>query len=192
MGLSALSSPSPVCDHQSMGHDEEHAMTILTRQECLDLLSQVSAGRVGVSIDALPVILPVHFVLFGESVLFNTIPGTKFDAATNGAVVAFQADAREARRGAHWSVLLQGIASEVSNEWHDARAISASIKPWGGGARERRLVRVDASHMTGRRFQITGERQELGPPAPPFPSTYQSRPDHTGTDRRVQGRVRGD
>ncbi len=147
------SRPPSVCDHESM-QGEESGMRILARRECLDLLSQVSLGRVGVSIDALPVILPVHFVLFGESVFFNTNPGTKFDAATTGAVVAFQADAPEAGSGAHWSVLLQGIASEVSNEWDDAQAMSDAIKPWGGGALDRRLLRVEASHMTGRRFHI--------------------------------------
>lgn len=81
-------------------------MTILTRPECLELLSQAPVGRIGASIDALPVILPVHFGLFEESVLFRTIPGTKLDAATLGAVVAFQADGRELRDGTYWSVLL--------------------------------------------------------------------------------------
>src|SRR5208283_4269220 len=99
-------------------------VTILTRPECLELLSQVSLGRIGASIDALPVILPVHFALFGESVLLHTIPGTKLDAATLGAVVAFQADAHEPVRGSWWSVLLQGIASAVSDEWDDAHARS--------------------------------------------------------------------
>jgi len=146
-----------------MGHGEESGMTVLPRQECLDLLSQVSVGRVGVSIDALPVILPVHFVLFRESVLFSTIPGTKLDRATTGAVVAFQADAPEARNGSHWSVLLQGIASGVSDEWDDARAMATSIEPWGGSALEHRLVRVEATHVTGRRFIAP---VCLEPPAP--------------------------
>ena len=38
-------------------------MTI-TRQEVWLLLSQASVGRISRSIDALPVILPVHFGLF--------------------------------------------------------------------------------------------------------------------------------
>jgi len=175
-----------------MGRDEDNGMTILTRQACLDLLSQVSVGRVGVSIDALPVILPVHFVLFGEAVLFSTIPGTKLDAATTDAVVAFQADAPEARAGTHWSVHLQGIASEVSDEWDDARAMAASIKPWGSRSLERRLVRVEASHVTGRRFHIASEGQESAAPQPSLGTEHvedlgklhrRIGPDGTGKDR---------
>src|SRR5664280_868493 len=73
----------------------DRAVEVLSRAECLELLSHAAIGRVGVSIDALPVILPVHFALFGDSVLFRTVPGTKFDAAAVGAVLAFQADSYE-------------------------------------------------------------------------------------------------
>ena len=75
-------------------------------------------------------LLPVHFALFGDSVLFRTVPGTKLDAATIGAVVAFQADAYDLVDGTGWSVLLQGIATAVRDEDEDAGARS---KPKSNG-----------------------------------------------------------
>ena len=104
-----------------MWANEFSAATALTESECFERLSQVSLGRIAVSIDALPVILPVHFVLSDETVLFPTVTGSKFDAATTGTVIAFQADAQETPGGDYWSVLLQGIASSVGDVPGDAR-----------------------------------------------------------------------
>ncbi len=139
---------------------------ILSRSECFDLLAQVSVGRIGASIDALPVILPVHFALSGESVLFRTIPGTKLDAATIGAVVAFQADAHEVGDRS-WSVLLQGVAAAVSDEDGHARAQAIHIGPWAGGQVDLRLVRIVATNVSGRRFPIAGEGPRSELPDPP-------------------------
>jgi uncharacterized protein len=140
-----------------MWADEDSNVTILAPPECMEYLRRVTVGRIGVSIDALPVIVPVHFALFENSVLFRTIPGTKFDAATVGAVVAFQADAEEPLGGTHWSVLLQGFASAVTDRPVDLGARSIPIKPWTGVQREHRLVRVEATNVSGRRFRIAGE-----------------------------------
>ena len=133
-------------------------VVILTRPECMEHLRRVSIGRIGASIDALPVILPVHFALFLEnSVLFRTIPGTKLDAATVGAVVAFQADAQDPFGGTHWSVLLQGIASSVTDQSVELEARSIPIKPWTAVHREQRLGRIEATNLSGRRFRIAGD-----------------------------------
>jgi len=141
----------------TMSANDRTEVAILGRPECLELLSQVAVGRVGASIDALPVILPVHFALFGDAVLFRTIPGTKLDAATIGAVVAFQADAYDSVSVTGWSVLLQGIASEVNDEWGEGRAGSVSIRAWLSAHQASHLVRVEATNVSGRRFRIAGK-----------------------------------
>lgn len=161
-----------------MEPSEDTAMTILTRPECLERLSQVSLGRIGTNIDALPVILPVHFGLFEESVLFRTIPGTKLDVATIGAVVAFEADGRELPDGAYWSVLLQGIASEVSYQPDDLQAPWARIAPWPS---VRRLVRVEATMISGRRFRIADEAHRMELAQPPRENFKCGQPRHAVT-----------
>jgi nitroimidazol reductase NimA-like FMN-containing flavoprotein (pyridoxamine 5'-phosphate oxidase superfamily) len=149
-----------------VGPSGESETAILSRSECFDLLAQASVGRVGASIDALPVILPVHFAVSGESVLFRTILGTKLDAATIGAVVAFQADAYEVGDRS-WSVLLQGVASAVSDKDEQARARSIHIGPWAGGRVDLRLVRIKATNVSGRTFRIAGEGPQVELPDRP-------------------------
>jgi nitroimidazol reductase NimA-like FMN-containing flavoprotein (pyridoxamine 5'-phosphate oxidase superfamily) len=140
---------------------DETVTTGLTREECFELLARTSVGRIGVSIDALPVIHPIHFTLMGDSVLFRTVPGTRLDSATIGTVVAFEAEGWEPADNSYWSVLLQGIAAEVSAtaadpESTDARAKSASIKTWRESRGRRRLVRLERATASGRRFQVSG------------------------------------
>ncbi len=126
----------------------------MTRQECFELLGRASIGRIGVSIDALPVILPVYFVLDEESVLFRTIPGSRLDSAAVGAVVAFQADADEPSEQIHWSVLLQGIATGFSDWRRGDQSTAASIPSWGTTDSPQRTVRLDPAYASGRKFYI--------------------------------------
>jgi hypothetical protein len=130
----------------------EQGITILTPGECLELLAQVTVGRVGVSIGALPAILPVHFALLDDSVVFRTWPGTRLDAAANGAVVAFQADAFEPPHPHSWSVLVQGMTSEVTDPG-DLAEVDGATRPAGSGEPQaRRWVRINPGTLSGRRF----------------------------------------
>ena len=49
----------------------------LTPEECLLLLDLASVGRIGLSVQALPVILPVNFVMHEGDVIFRVGSGTK-------------------------------------------------------------------------------------------------------------------
>jgi len=89
---------------------DRHGLEVLSRSECLRLLATTPVGRVALSIGALPVVLPVNFALDGESVVFRTGPGSKLEAATRQAVVAFQADHVDLADETGWSVLLTGVA----------------------------------------------------------------------------------
>jgi uncharacterized protein len=88
------------------------ALQSLSRDECLDLLRTVPVGRVGVSYNALPVILPVNFRLSdGDSIVFRSGEGQKLRASLDGSVIAFEADAFEDETSEAWSVLVQGVAT---------------------------------------------------------------------------------
>ncbi len=89
---------------------DRNGFEILTHADCLRLLATVKVGRVGVSMDALPVILPVNFAVDGDSVVFRTNPGTKLDAAVAGCVVCFEADNADESGDAGWSVVVTGRA----------------------------------------------------------------------------------
>ena len=60
----------------------------LTPNACLSLLARHSFGRVGLSVDALPVVLPVNYVLDGERCVFRDFATGDHDAAVFGPVDA--------------------------------------------------------------------------------------------------------
>lgn len=144
-----------------MGHDVG-AITTLSRAECLSLLERVPLGRVGVSIGALPVILPVNFALFEGSILIRTVPGTKLDAATVGAVVAFEADAYDPEQTSGWSVLVVGKASEITDQSELVRARNVPLHAWGLGDRAQHFMRIATTEVSGRCIPpTTGRHREV-------------------------------
>ena len=122
----ARSRAAPVHHAAQGGRGEPESAPELGPDQCLDLLASRRVGRVGISIGALPVILPVNYAVFDHGVLFRTAAGTKLDAAVRGIVVAFEADAYDPDGRAGWSVLLVGKASEVSDPVKLERAEAAA------------------------------------------------------------------
>jgi uncharacterized protein len=123
----------------------------LSRAECLGLLEPVRLGRVGVSIDALPAIFPVFLTVVDGAVVFRTVPGTKLEAAADGAIVAVEADDYDDSSGVGWSVLVRGVAHELAAAEVDDRTRSRLSTSWIDGAPEH-LVAVSADLVTGRRL----------------------------------------
>jgi nitroimidazol reductase NimA-like FMN-containing flavoprotein (pyridoxamine 5'-phosphate oxidase superfamily) len=137
---------------------DRNGMEVLGRQQCLDLLRTVNLGRVGLSLSALPVVLPVSFVLHGDRVLIRTGAGTKLEAALAGAVVAFQADAVDEVAGEAWSVLVRGSCTVLGDGVDGAAGLDVALDPasWGDawvapGAE--RLVAISTDLVSGRRVR---------------------------------------
>jgi nitroimidazol reductase NimA-like FMN-containing flavoprotein (pyridoxamine 5'-phosphate oxidase superfamily) len=121
----------------------------LSRDDCLELLQRVKVGRLGSIIDALPVVLPVRFVMFSGAIVFRLAPGTKLANTTIGAVVALQADDVDGTGRAAWSVLVQGTADEITDP---ARLSAVRNLPLGPWAPNGRYVALDPTIVSGRRF----------------------------------------
>ncbi len=138
------------------------ALRELSRARCLELLATAGLGRVGVSLRALPVILPVRYAVIGGRVVFRTAPGSKLTAATRRSVVAFEADRHDPCGAWGWSVLVQGVASEVTDPAVQAAALQLlpDDLPFLHGE-PARLVAVDISLVSGRSFGAVPE--ESGP-----------------------------
>ena len=127
---------------------DRNGLEVLDRDECLRLLRTVSLGRIGISAGALPTILPINFRVEGERILFRTGVGTKLDAATRGAVVAFEADDIDPMYHSGWSVVVTGVAREVEDP--DDRAVYTTPR-WAPASSER-LVEVSIEEISGRRL----------------------------------------
>lgn len=93
-------------------------LRVLTRAECLRRLVSVPVGRVALSWRALPTILPVHFcVSEDEALVFHARPGTTLHRATDGTVVAFEAEGPAGAVEPAWTVVVHGVATHQASPW---------------------------------------------------------------------------
>ena len=93
----------------------EHAATIeeLGRDECLTRMATQRLGRLGVVVDGVPLVLPMQFVMDGETIVLRTNPGAKtLNVPLNE--VSFEVDHVDWDQGVGWSVLLQGYGAEIT------------------------------------------------------------------------------
>jgi uncharacterized protein len=127
---------------------DRNGLEVLDRADCVRLLRTAFLGRIGISAGALPMILPVNFRVEGDRILFRTGVGTKLDAATRNAVVAFEADDIDPMYHSGWSVVVTGVAREVADP--DDRAVYTTPR-WAPGQSER-LVQVSIDEISGRRL----------------------------------------
>jgi nitroimidazol reductase NimA-like FMN-containing flavoprotein (pyridoxamine 5'-phosphate oxidase superfamily) len=124
----------------------------LNQDECMALLSTVSIGRIGTTIDAMPVVLPVTFALHQGSLVFRTMPGTKLDTATLDAVVALQADQYASlHEPIGWSVMVQGMTQQVIDP---SKLTALQLLPLGSWAPEGRYLALEPAIVSGRRIVL--------------------------------------
>jgi len=128
----------------------EFSTVELDRVECLALLRQARLGRVVLSVDCLPVALPVNLTLDGEDVVFYTNTGAKTDAAVAGQVVSVEVDDIDPVYHTGWSVLLTGVA-EVVTDPEELAAVAEHLRPWAPGPHPF-LVKVHSTLISGRRL----------------------------------------
>ena len=133
----------------------DNGLEILDVETCMGLVATQSVGRVGISINALPAILPVNYCTYDDSVVFLTAPGTKLTAALHHAVVAFEVDDFDALGRTGWSVLLIGRAVEIYDPEIFER-LTRRREPWAQGNRSH-LVQITPELVTGRRLVGPGE-----------------------------------
>jgi nitroimidazol reductase NimA-like FMN-containing flavoprotein (pyridoxamine 5'-phosphate oxidase superfamily) len=130
---------------------DRNGLEILDRAESLRLLGGAALGRIAVSISALPVILPVNFLLDGERILIRTGEGTKLDAAMRDAVVAFEVDHVDPFGHSGWSVCVTGRATELRDEVDLVRARKLPLPHWASNEVSH-FVAVSLDLVSGRRL----------------------------------------
>jgi uncharacterized protein len=129
---------------------DRNGLQVLDREQCLGLLRRTPVGRIGFSSGALPVILPVNFAVDGDQVLVRTGRGSKLDAATRNAVVAFEADDIDPKARLGWSVVATGVAREVPAD-EVARLDLSGLDRWAPGE-DGRLIAISLDLVSGRRL----------------------------------------
>jgi nitroimidazol reductase NimA-like FMN-containing flavoprotein (pyridoxamine 5'-phosphate oxidase superfamily) len=136
---------------------------------CLALLGTGGVGRVAVSMGAVPAVFPVHYAMLDGEVVFRTGRGTRLDAAMRNAVVAFEVDDVDPQYREGWSVLVVGIADEITDDARRARAEALPLRPLAPGSAEGVMV-IRPELVSGRRIvpHPQGHRDpEMGTPVRP-------------------------
>ena len=135
-----------------MGTAAAHPVfTELNPHECMTLLSDHGVGRIAVTTDAGPAILPVNYDVVDEAVIFRTT-STSASYLAADREVAFEVDRIDDALSEGWSVLVLGPVTEVTDA-DDRRRLRAQAhtSPWAGGNREV-LMRIRPVRITGRRI----------------------------------------
>lgn len=134
-------------DRMEVDHD---GLEILPRAECMRLLGTAAVGRLALTTGALPTVLAVNFILHGNDIVFRTSHDTKLDAATRDAVVAFEADDIDAATRTGWSVVVTGVAREVTDPGLLAQDWVRDLPRWVPQSGSR-VVAVSTDLVSGRR-----------------------------------------
>jgi nitroimidazol reductase NimA-like FMN-containing flavoprotein (pyridoxamine 5'-phosphate oxidase superfamily) len=125
-------------------------LVTLDRDECLMLLQLETVGRVAVASGRnAPVMIPVSFLMNGESPVFRTEEPSVV-SALGGGVISLQVDRFDWYRHTGWSVLVTGTAEEVSE-----------VEAWALDDRLR-AVRIRVGQIAGRRIELDPAPVEAG------------------------------
>jgi nitroimidazol reductase NimA-like FMN-containing flavoprotein (pyridoxamine 5'-phosphate oxidase superfamily) len=127
-------------------------LRVLTVQECVQHLRSRDLGRVALQIDRDIDVLPVNYATDGETVVFRTGSLTRLQRSPR-VRVSFQVDSWDAVTGVGWSVLLKGVAREVTDgmDRFSEALRRRKVLPLAPGQREH-WIAIFPSEITGRRF----------------------------------------
>lgn len=143
--------------------DRRDATTELSFEECRELLTTQSVGRVAFAGPDGARIVPVNFAVRDGSVEFRTTSYSELATHAPGTRIAFEVDQLDPERRTGWSVIVNGDCERVLEEFGAtlSRPGAAGDAPWAGGRRPL-LLRLHARQMTGRRV---GRGEWEHPPA---------------------------
>lgn len=133
----------------------------LDAAECLRLVAGQQIGRVAYNGRLGPMVLPVNYRLFEDSIVFRTAQGSAMDEdLTTGIadaeyLIAFEIDELDPDRQEGWSVLIHGSAHHVTDADERSSLTQAGVTPWVGGVRDL-YMRIRPTHIAGRRITHPG------------------------------------
>ncbi len=122
---------------------------LLTRDDCMRLLSSVSVGRVVFTARALPAAALINYSVVDGEIVLRTESGSQLDAALHDTVVAFEADHIDRERRSGWSVVVVGRARPVTDPQEIAMLDALDLPRWLNSD-YRNFVAVRPEFVSGR------------------------------------------
>src|ERR1700736_4658757 len=96
----------------------ESELEDIPEAECLELLARTSLGRIAFAAAGQLEIFPVNYSVRKGIVVIRTAPGTKLSYAPDSQVV-FEIDEYDSETVFGWSVVLHGVAYDVTDAGDD-------------------------------------------------------------------------
>ncbi len=137
-------------DPEYVAIDLTSKMGVLDEATCVELLESTPIGRIGFSTDGELLVLPVNFSWYEHSVVFRTLEGHKLAAAAEQQHVCFEVDRWDADKRTGWSVVVQGLAHEVTHWAEEARLDDLGLIPWARAEWRPIWVRIEPTMISGR------------------------------------------
>ena len=133
---------------------DRHGLQILDRSECMELLASKSVGRLGLTVGALPTVMPVNYRLIGDRIYFRTGSTERLRAATNCAVVAFEVDEIDEEHHNGWTVVVTGVTEPIEHRDIAERLEQIGVPQWVP-IPQTRFVSLSTDVVTGRRLSLS-------------------------------------
>ncbi|RDL04934.1 helix-turn-helix protein [Streptomyces sp. HB202] len=128
-------------------------MVELDEALCRTLLGDHGVGRVALTLEDGPVVLPVNYQVLDGEVMFNTGSASPLAAAAD-TEIAFEADHIDDAFSRGWSVLIVGTVRSVADEEAAQRLRETAYStPWAGEEREHVML-LGARRVTGRKILV--------------------------------------
>jgi hypothetical protein len=127
------------------------AVTLSARQS-MDLLRRAHIGRIGLNIDALPVIEPVTYTISNGEISLLTQREPRLSAAASNTVIAFQADGLSGQNEPGWTVLVQGRSEAITDQRDITRIHSLIGEPPGVRVDDTQAFRIRPERVSGRLY----------------------------------------
>jgi nitroimidazol reductase NimA-like FMN-containing flavoprotein (pyridoxamine 5'-phosphate oxidase superfamily) len=124
----------------------------LTEEESWQLLGSLSLGRVVFTMNAMPAIRPVNHLVDNKTIIIRSHLGAAIvsHAASDGAVVCYEADQLDPVRHTGWSVIVTGMARLVGEPAAVAR-YQQLLEPWAAGQMDH-VIAITPQIITGIRL----------------------------------------
>ncbi|MCQ1581109.1 helix-turn-helix domain-containing protein [Streptomyces parvus] len=128
-------------------------MVELDEATCWTRLGDHGVGRVALTLEDGPVVLPVNYQVLDGEVMFRTGDDSPLAAAAD-TEIAFEADHFDDAFSRGWSVLIVGTVRPVADDDASQQLRKAAFStPWAGQDREHVML-LGARRITGRRILV--------------------------------------
>ena len=135
----------------STAHQGHRELSVLELDDCMRLLRDHYVGRIGLSVGALPVVVPVNYAVSETHLVMCSEPGLKLEAARKGVVACLEIDDFDPLSHEGWSVLVTGRLVELTDPGDISQAQQLPLSPWTPMS-DPHYLSLSTELVTGRRL----------------------------------------